>query len=71
MNTEYSKEMTELAEDVAHMMTLRDEYLTKKAKHRARFGKVDGEDVEEAYHEYKKSECEVKEWLKDILGLED
>lgn len=71
MNTEYSKEMNEFAEDVAYMMTLRDEYLKMKAKQRIGFGRVHGEDVEEAYHEFKKAECEVKEWLKDILGLED
>jgi hypothetical protein len=71
MNTEYSKEMIEFADDVADMMALRNEYLTKKAKHRTGFGRVDGEDVEEAYHNFKKAESQVKEWLKDILGEED
>lgn len=53
------------------MMALRDEYLKMKAKQRIGFGRVHGEDIEEAYHEFKKAECEVKEWLKDILGLEE
>ena len=52
MNTEYSKEMIEFAEDVADMMALRDEYLKMKAKLRIYFGRVDGEDVEEAYHNF-------------------
>ena len=71
MNTEYSKEMNEFAEDVAHMMALRDEYLKMKAKLRIYFGRVDVEDVEEAYHNFKKAESQVKEWLDDIFGEEE
>ena len=71
MNTEYSKEMIEFAEDVADMMALRDEYLKMKAKLRIYFGRVDGEDVEEAYHNFKKAESQVKEWLDDIFGEEE
>ena len=63
--------MIEFAEDVADMMALRDEYLKMKAKLRICFGGVDGEDVEEAYHNYKKAESQVKEWFKDILGEEE
>ena len=71
MNTELTERIKFFAEDVANMMTLRNEYLKMKAKQRIGFGRVHGEDIEEAYHKFKKAECEVKEWLKDILGLED
>lgn len=71
MNTELTERIKFFAEDVANMMALRDEYLKMKAKQRIGFERVHGEDIEEAYHEFKKAESQVKEWLDDIFGEEE
>ena len=73
MNTEYSKEMIEFAEDVADMMAKRKkvEEIKRAQRIAPMHRKYNNDDFESACYELRVAECEVKEWLKDILGLEE
>ena len=73
MDTAYNEELIKFAEDVAHMMACKakvDEI--KRAQRIAPIHrKYNGDDLANALYDLRKAECEVKEWLEDILGLED
>jgi hypothetical protein len=73
MNTEYSKEMIEFAEDVADMMAKRKK--VEEIKRAQRIApirrKYNNDDFESACYELRLAECEVKEWLDNIFGEEE
>ena len=73
MNTEYSKDMIDFAEDVADMMAKRRKVEKIRAQQRRYplYREFNGDDLESATYELRIAECEVREWLRDIFGEEE